>query len=294
MSGLQSVSCGKCGTTIYRSTHRINENVKLGHNFYCSRACEYQYKMRRQQLACDNSFCRRIFIKIRSQISRYNYCSRSCAATVNNRKFPKRGPGFRICANPHCLKKFGGINKYCSMGCFKIVRGDYTKDELIRLINIFARRLKRTPLRRELDMGPAKACANLFGSWNKAIVAAGLQPHRSHDHRMYKRMNTIAKDGHLCDSISEAIIDNWLSENNILHKKDVQYPITNHKADWVVNGGKMFVEYFGLANDSPRYDESIKEKKNLCRKIGIELIGIYPSDLYPENRLREKLSLIKR
>ncbi|MBI4160274.1 hypothetical protein HY504_03845 [Candidatus Wolfebacteria bacterium] len=138
------------------------------------------------------------------------------------------------------------------------------------------------------------ACIKLFGSWNNAIIAAGLQPNRSHSQRMYKRILTKALDGHYCDSISELLIDNWLYKNKILHERDVHYPKTHHKADWAVSIGsrKIFVEYFGLANDSPRYDRSIKEKKKLCHKNKISLISIYPKDLYPktffEDNLKEK------
>jgi len=111
---------------------------------------------------------------------------------------------------------------------------------------------------------------------------------------MYKRIIAKSKDGHLCDSISEVLIDNWLYKNNILHEKDIQYPNTNHKTDWRINRNNQvtFVEYFGLANDSPRYDRSIREKENLCKEQSIRLIKIYPKDLYPkiylENNLKNK------
>ncbi len=84
---------------------------------------------------------------------------------------------------------------------------------------------------------------------------------------MYKRSRAKASDGHSCDSISELIIDNWLTENNISHQVDVLYPKTEHKADWSIetNREKVFVEYFGLAGDSARYDQTIKEKKNFVK-----------------------------
>lgn len=135
----------------------------------------------------------------------------------------------------------------------------------------------------------AYKCIRAFGSWNEALKKVGLEPHRSHSQRMYKRTNTIARDGHKCDSISEAIIDNWLSKHKVLHTRDVRYPSTGHKADWGV-GNKIFIEYFGLAKDSPRYDRSIKEKRKICEKNGIRLIEIYPNDLYPQEQLNGKLA----
>jgi len=108
---------------------------------------------------------------------------------------------------------------------------------------------------------------------------------------MYKRTNAKALDGHLCDSISELLIDNWLYKNRILHKRDTHYPGTHHKADWaiIIEKQKIFVEYFGLANDSPRYDRAVKEKKKLCLKNKIPLIAIYPKDVYPLKNANEKL-----
>lgn len=103
---------------------------------------------------------------------------------------------------------------------------------------------------------------------------------------MYKRRNATAKDGHLCDSISEVIIDNWLSDHNIGHIKNASYPNTHHKADWAVRG--VFIEYFGLAEDSPRYDRIISKKKLLCRRLGIPLVEIYPKDIYPHILLEQK------
>jgi len=179
------------------------------------------------------------------------------------------------------------------MKCRREAGRRYTPQQLIDIIERTARALKRVPAKRELKE-IADMCRETFGSWNNAIITAGLQPNRSHSQRMYKRTNTVALDGHLCDSVSEAIIDNWLTKNNIFHKREVFYPKTNYRADWAifVGGQKIFVEYFGLANDSPRYDRTIVKKKKLCRKHKLTLVAIYPQDVYPkeclDGRLRDK------
>ncbi len=74
----------------------------------------------------------------------------------------------------------------------------------------------------------------------------------------------------------------WLTENKISHEKDAPYPTTKHKADWSIGSKKIFIEYFGLAEDSPRYDRSITKKRTLCHKHKIKLIEIYSQDLYPK------------
>ena len=165
----------------------------------------------------------------------------------------------------------------------------YTKKELVDLLKSHFNKNGRVPARREVPEISHKA-THLFNSWNKALIAAGLEPHRSHDHRMYKRLKAKAQDGHLCDSTSEAIIDNWLYKNKVRHSRNVPYPNTGHLSDWATKNDKIFIEYFGLAKDSPRYDRSIREKITMCRKNKIKLIGVYPKDLYPTNKLDKILS----
>ncbi len=291
MAKLKKVSCINCKKSIYRSNGRINENLKLGHNFYCSRKCESQYKTKGEILTCEN--CGKHFLRALNDISLHNYCSRLCAAKVNNRKYPKLKAKFKNCIK--CGKEFKrgiGNLKYCSIKCRRKAERK-SAQEVLEIIRLAAKNLERVPAKREIGM-INDACIKLFGSWNNAIIAAGLSPHRSHSQRMYKRINTKAIDGHLCDSISEAVIDNWLTKNNIFHEKDIPYPETNYKADWVISLGedKIFVEYFGLANDSPRYDRTVLKKKELCRKYKYKLIEIYPEDLYPKIQLNDKLRTV--
>jgi len=167
----------------------------------------------------------------------------------------------------------------------------YKPDEVLDMIRQAAKKLKRVPSKREIK-NIADACVWLFGSWNKAVIAAGLQPNRSHSQRMYRRVSTKALDGHLCDSISEAIVDNWLTESKIFHTRNTPYPETRHRADWGVGKGDTFIEYFGLAEDSPRYDRSIEKKRELCRKNKIKLIEVYAKDLYPKVCLNDKFKQI--
>ena len=291
---LIETKCAFCGKEFFRTKGRFNEARKFGWKQYCSWECLSKDKIKKGVLFCEN--CGRDIERTLNEVSSHNYCSQSCAAIMNNRKYRKRKAKLRTC--PICKKQFGGNRKYCSKQCKLEVLRSYTPQDLIKIIKKVARELKRTPAKREIRK-IADMCVHSFGSWNNAIVAAGLEPNRSHNQQMYKCTHAKALDGHICNSVSELIIDNWLTENKIIHDRNVPYPKTNHKADWGINfkGEIVFVEYFGLAKDSPRYDKSVEKKKDICRKYKIPLIEIYPKDLYfkggvSRKKLKEKFRLI--
>ena len=264
-------------------------NQRAGYHSFCSKKCESKYRLTGKWLICENTICKKKFYRPKNDILKHNYCSRSCAAIVNNQKYPKWPVKYcKKCKEP--FRREG--SPYCSVKCGKLGRFKYTKEELVDLLKNHFSENGRVPARREVSEISFKA-THLFGSWSNALIAAGLTPHRSHDNRMYKRLNGKAADGHLCDSVSEILVDNWLHKNKIPHIRDAHYPTTNHKADWAIKNGNVFIEYFGLAKDSPRYDRAIKEKKLLCKSNRIKLIEIYPKDLYPKNLLDRKLFKLK-
>jgi hypothetical protein len=86
----------------------------------------------------------------------------------------------------------------------------------------------------------------------------------------------LARDGHVCLSLGEKTIDDFLHAFGIAHEKKQRYPEGDFRADFVANG--VFIEYFGLTGDSG-YNAKTKLKQELCKKHGIKLISVYPSDL---------------
>ncbi len=127
----------------------------------------------------------------------------------------------------------------------------------------------------------------LFGSWQQGLIDAGILEDGT---RITTRgIQCVAKDSHVCYSLGEKTIDEFLFAQGIKHEKEVSYPESRYRADFVVSD--MFIEYFGLAGD-PDHDKKMKEKKKLCKRNGITLISIYPRDLVNVNRLRKKLELL--
>lgn len=102
----------------------------------------------------------------------------------------------------------------------------------------------------------------------------------------------VASDGHVCHSLAELEIDNWLSMHGIEHEREPRYP--HHpelnpqkrlRADWQVKD--IFIEYAGLMNTSA-YRRRMEHKEEIARASKITLLVLHPEDL---DRLEELLSI---
>ena len=156
-------------------------------------------------------------------------------------------------------------------------RFKYSRHELLARISNFFTSHGRIPLKREFNAWGSYAAE--FGSWNAAIMAAGFEPNPVLFAHRFK-----AKDGHACDSFSEMVIDDWLSQRGIIHERNVPYEGTRFTADFSI-GTSVLIEFFGLAGVQEEYDRNIIHKRYLASKSGKLLIEVYPKDIYPDNTL---------
>lgn len=125
-----------------------------------------------------------------------------------------------------------------------------------------------------------------FGTWNKAVEAAGFKPNQLKFTHKY-----IANDKHVCDSLAEKIIDDWLFARKISHQRGVYYPNQNKfKTDFKV--GNYWIEFFGLTGQLKTYDVLKKKKLELIKILRLKLIKIYPRDLFPVNLLDKRLGFL--
>lgn len=118
-------------------------------------------------------------------------------------------------------------------------------------------------------------------SWVQLLADGGLLDGGV---RTGRGINITAVDGHLCRSLYEKVIDDFLSYNDIGHSQEPPYPIDStlnakgrKRADWQLEDG-TFVEMWGLSSD-PAYAARMTEKIELADKFGIDLIGVFPDDL---------------
>ena len=128
---------------------------------------------------------------------------------------------------------------------------------------------------------------SVFGSWLNALIRAGILEDGTR--KTSRGIQSIAKDGHVCLSLGEKTIDDYLHIHGIHHEKEPRYPEGNYRGDFKV--GTAFIEYFGLMGN-PEYDAKTKEKIRLCEKHDITLVALYPEDLISQERLENKLSVV--
>jgi hypothetical protein len=164
----------------------------------------------------------------------------------------------------------------------------YERDYLVKEIERYIEKYGHIPSTNEFRFTEGfpgvKAYKRLFGSFNSALVELGYTPVSVAKKNKYSH-NTIANDGHLCDSAEEAFVDNFLFEHNLAHSIQPLYPrhveLNNKgyiRADFYLIDSKVFVEYAGLINRS-FYAAKIEKKQQLATVAGINLLIIYPSDL---------------
>jgi len=153
----------------------------------------------------------------------------------------------------------------------------YTDEELLNKIRLFYEKHGRIPLKKEFNA--LKIYRDRFGSWNSAIKRAGFETNPV----LFAKRH-IARDGHTCDSFTEKIIDDWLNENKIPHKRNVRYGTAKSNADFLIYENTV-VEFYGLAGVQDKYDQIIARKRLLAKQLGWKLIEIYPDDIYPKNKL---------
>lgn len=93
-----------------------------------------------------------------------------------------------------------------------------------------------------------------------------------------------ARDGHLCLSMWEKGVCDFLHMHQIPHEREPRYPVDPtlnaagmRRADWLLADG-TFVELWGLPND-PAYAERMATKRRLAHKLGINLLELTAADL---------------
>lgn len=115
----------------------------------------------------------------------------------------------------------------------------------------------------------------MFGSWAHLLSEAGLLEERASG---YGGHQSIATDGHLCLSLGERAICEFLNKNHITHSKEPLYPQDPKlnvngllRADFLI--GDLWVEFAGRM-DNPAYAERMKIKSKLAKKYDLKWLKL--------------------
>jgi hypothetical protein len=140
----------------------------------------------------------------------------------------------------------------------------------------------------KIDNRLCNAAVRFFGTWDKAVVAAGLEPNT----QWVIRRQIPCRDGHVADSISEKIVDDWLSEHGVAHERHKAYPEGRYTCDFYLPEHDVWVEYFGLYGEHRDYDSSVETKRDIARRHKLRLIELFPKNLFPTKDLGHVLNSI--
>lgn len=122
--------------------------------------------------------------------------------------------------------------------------------------------------------------ANLYESWAHFLEEVGLLSKRQRGKGGHQ---SIASDGHLCLSMGERAICEFLTKNGLVHIKEPMYPIDEKlnpnglmRGDFEVNG--LIIEFAGMMSN-PDYALNIKNKSKLAKKFGIPWLKLETTKL---------------
>jgi len=120
----------------------------------------------------------------------------------------------------------------------------------------------------------------MFGSWSHFLNEAGLLSQKQKGRGGHK---SIASDGHLCLSMGERAICEFLTKKGIAHSKEPMYPFDETlnpngllRGDFYVEG--VIIEFAGMMSNSD-YASKMKNKSKLAEKKKIPWLKLETADL---------------
>lgn len=89
---LLEIPCGYCGSSTKKLVKAVRESIKLGTTLCCTTECVSKYLSSISNTSIDTSCytCGKDISVSQSVLKERNYCSKTCAATTNNKLYPKR------------------------------------------------------------------------------------------------------------------------------------------------------------------------------------------------------------
>jgi len=153
-----------------------------------------------------------------------------------------------------------------------------------------------------------------FGSWRRAMELAGVPLNYVFGRKNKVPKRVRANDGHICDSIGEAVIDNLLAEHNIEHIQQKHYPkhdVFNDnellRCDFYLPEYDLYIEFAGfeeVTNNGKSskwskkigsvYNKRMERKRALSHELGLNLLIIFNKDLKDKEKIIKTILNFKR
>ena len=122
------------------------------------------------------------------------------------------------------------------------------------------------------------------GSWLGALIACGALPEGAY--RTSRGTRCIARDGHVCASLGERLIDDLLYAAGVPHEREPLYPGSRMRGDFLI--GDTIVEFLGLAGNQDD-DAKTERKRQWSAHHGVSLLVITPAELADRTAVRARL-----
>lgn len=134
------------------------------------------------------------------------------------------------------------------------------------------------------------SASQLFGSWAHLLEEAGLLTQSQRGRGGHR---SIASDGHLCLSMGERAICEFLTKNGITHEREPMYPFDEVfnpngllRGDFLI--GDLVIEFAGMMGN-PDYSERMKTKEKLAKARKIPWLKLETSSLADLNEMLLKI-----
>jgi len=132
--------------------------------------------------------------------------------------------------------------------------------------------------------------SQLFGSWAHLLEEAGLLTQSQRGRGGHR---SIASDGHLCLSMGERAICEFLTKNGISHEREPMYPFDevfnpngSLRGDFLI--GDLVIEFAGMMSN-PDYAERMKSKEKFAKSRKIPWLKLETSSLTDLNEMLIKI-----
>ena len=126
----------------------------------------------------------------------------------------------------------------------------------------------------------------MFGSWAHLLEESGLLSQRQRGRGGHQ---SFASDGHLCLSMGERAVCEFLTKNNVVHEREPMYPFDEKlnpngllRGDFLV--GRLIIEFAGMMSNTD-YAARMKTKEKLAKSRDIPWLKLQTSTLDDLNEM---------